>query len=189
MRKSCVALLLLSSLAGCSEDEGDEGASLFGDGGPPSMPELTGGEATDGTTGTDSADDAPPPPPPPPPPGDDDGTTGDPMPGTDTGGDTTGSAEESSSDEGNDTFNDGTLDVEVINQSMFPQGQCDDVIVTNVSAMSVTWEIELPLPGMIDMSWNCNIVEAGGMGTFTGVDFNATLDPGAQAMFGYCVLY
>ena len=73
---------------------------------------------------------------------------------------------------------------------MFPQGQCDDVYVTNVSGMAVTWEVTLNMPGIMNQNWNCTVLsEMGGMATFAGVGFNAMLDPGAQAMFGYCVDY
>jgi len=197
MKASCIgALLLLSSLPACSNDDGDDGSDLFGDGGTtPSMPGPTdGGEADDTAGETGAEDDGPPTPPPPPPPplptSGDDGDTGQPPPDSDedTGDDpTTGTTGDGS--DGTDTFNDGTVEVEVITDSMHAAGQCDHVTVTNVSGMPVTWEIELPLPGTIDQVWNAEVVEAGGMGTFTGADFNATLDPGAMAMFGYCVVF
>lgn len=179
------ALLLVGLLVACNNDDGDGGASLFGSGGEP-VTTTDNANSSEGTTnGLDDGEDDNPPPPPPP---DDDSTSGTPPPatGTESG---SSSGEESSGETGFDTTNDGVLQVQVINQSMFPQGQCDDVIVTNISDMAVTWEVELMLPGMIDQLWNSEVVEAEGMGTFTGLEFNATLDPGAQAMFGYCVVY
>lgn len=200
-----VVLGLALALTACQVDTGDDDAGLFGDGG--ARPESTGDTGADSSadsadasgTGDDGSSVPSPPPPPPPPPGGDEGSTSgggdgtEPDPSTGTAGDTDTTGEPagsgSSGAEGSDTFNDGTVDVQVTNQSMFPQGQCDEVVVTNVSAMDVTWEIELPLPGTIDQIWNCQVMEAAGMGTFVGVDFNATLAPGGQAMFGYCVLY
>ncbi|MEM9461677.1 MAG: cellulose binding domain-containing protein [Myxococcota bacterium] len=202
---------LVLVLGACEVDTGDDDAGLFGDGG--AQPAPTGdmgaqsmagsadsaGSAESGGTGADGSSSPSPPPPPPPPPGGDEGSTSgggdgtEPESSTGTGEDsgTTGEPAGSGSSgvAGSDTFSDGTVDVQVTNQSMFPQGQCDEVVVTNVSAMDVTWEVELPLPGMIDQTWNCQVMEAAGMGTFIGVDFNATLAPGGQAMFGYCVLY
>ncbi|MCX4244856.1 cellulose binding domain-containing protein [Paraliomyxa miuraensis] len=185
------AALVLVALGWACKDDGADDAGLFGDG-MPNPTTLDDGDPPGSSTGTTgSEDDAPPPPPPPPATttGEDDTTAGV-DPGTDSSGGSTGidDGSSSSSDDG-DTFNDGTLDVQVVNQSMFMQGQCDDVFVTNISAMSVTWEVELPLPGTIDQVWNAEVVEMPGSGVFTGVAFNATIDPGAQAMFGYCVLY
>lgn len=188
-------------LSACQTGSGDD-ASLFGDGGAqgPSDPAGDGSGSSTGLFDPTGFDDGTPtpPPPPPPPPGDDTGSTGEvePDPSTDTGGGSTsepfgstGGSTGDSGSEGTDTFNDGTIDVQVSIQSMFPQGQCDDVVLTNISAMDVTWEVDLPLPGVIDQTWNCEVMEMPGMGTFTGAAFNATLAPGGQAMFGYCVLY
>jgi endoglucanase len=117
------------------------------------------------------------------------GSTGAPDPTTSTSGDPgTGGATETTGLVG-DTFNDGVMDVQVFVQSQWETGQCDDVIATNVSGDAVTWEIELPLLGAINQLWNANVVEADGMGTFTGVDFNMTLNPAQSAMFGYCVSF
>ena len=115
--------------------------------------------------------------------------------GTSDGG-TTGTSSESTGSESSsstgvaDTSNDGVLDVAVTVQSTWQDGECDDVTVTNVSAMPVAWQVDVPLPGTIGMLWNATEVsEAGGVGTFAGVDFNASLDPGAAAMWGFCVDY
>ena len=99
--------------------------------------------------------------------------------------------ESSSSESGvGETSSDGTVDVSVSVQSMWQDGECDDVTVTNVSAMTVMWQIDLALPGTITMLWNAvETTEVAGVGTFVGVDFNGTLDPGEAAMWGFCVDY
>lgn len=180
-------ILVLGSLTvACGDDSGSD-AGLFGEPEPvPTTTAATQDEATDtGTTGDgldDGLDDSPPPPPPPPP--------GDSSSGGDMGSDTGGASTDGGETQGVDTFGDDELMVEIINQSMFPDGQCDDVIVTNISAFNVTWEVTIPLPGTIDMAWNATLVsEMGGEGTFTGADHNAALDPGQQAMFGYCATF
>lgn len=185
---TALSLGLAVAAAGCTDDDDDAGAGFF------EMPDSTGENGSAGTTtGTasssgddldDGLDDGPvsttmPTPPP------DPSSSGEPPDAT---GSSTGEASTGGSD-GFDTSNDGVLEVEVNNQSMFPDGQCDDVIVTNVSAMAVVWEVELPLPGTIDQLWNAEVVEAEGSGVFTGLRFNAELAPSQQAMFGYCVMY
>jgi cellulase/cellobiase CelA1 len=125
-------------------------------------------------------------------------TTGESSGGGSSSDDTTSALDDSSSsttappdDTGSTTgpTGDGIVEVEVNVQSMWQDGECDDVVVTNVSDMVVEWQIELPLPGTITMLWNAELTEMDGIGTFVGVDFNAVLDPGEAAMFGFCVMY
>jgi hypothetical protein len=146
------------------------------DGGPSTLPTTADDDGAD-STGSDPSTDT--------------GTTG-----TDGGEETIGlddtstaGAETAIEDSGTDTFSDGTVDVQVVISEMWERGECDDVTVTNISDDDVIWEIELELPGTIYNLWNANIVEADGVGTFTGVDFNASIAPGASAMFGFCVNY
>jgi cellulase/cellobiase CelA1 len=88
-----------------------------------------------------------------------------------------------------DTYDDGVVHVLVEIQSMWDAGECDDITVTNISDAPVTWEVDVPLPGVVYQLWNAEMLEMGGIGTFVGVDFNADLDPGESAMFGFCVNY
>jgi cellulase/cellobiase CelA1 len=111
---------------------------------------------------------------PPPPPVDD--TTGEPPPepeGTSTG-------EEP-------PLPDPDLEVVVTPNTTWPTGHCDDVTVTNVSNAAVTWQVRLPIEGMLTTVWSANWIVEGDETVFTGVDFNMTLPPGLSAMFGYCV--
>ena len=78
------------------------------------------------------------------------------------------------------------LEVEVVQASQWPTGECNDVIVTNISDAPVEWEIDLPVNGAITTAWSCLYVEADGTATFTGEPFNANLEPGWAAMFGFC---
>jgi hypothetical protein len=114
-----------------------------------------------------------------------------PMPGGDTtGGDPsdpdTGAADSSSGaapppSEG--------LEVSVVQNGVWAEGECNDVTVTNISDAAITWEIALELPGTITTAWNAMYTVDGSIGTFTGVDYNATIDPAASAQFGFCVTY
>ncbi len=104
----------------------------------------------------------------------------------------TGDAESSGGSESSsgsfETSNDGQLQVQIVQQSAWATGECNDVIVTNVSGSSVTWVIELDVGGVINQSWNVVLEDVvDGLATFSGVAFNADLAPDAAAMFGYCV--
>ena len=72
---------------------------------------------------------------------------------------------------------------------VWAEGECNDVTVTNISDAAITWEIMLELPGTITTAWNTTYSVQGDVGTFSGVDYNATIDPGAAAQFGFCVTY
>ncbi|MEM7151726.1 MAG: cellulose binding domain-containing protein [Myxococcota bacterium] len=187
MNKTLPAWILVFGglFTACGDDSGGD-AGLFGEPDPPVTTGMTA-EEDEGTSSTgdgldDGLDDSPPPPPPPPP--------GDSSSGGDMGSDTGGESSEGGETQGVDTFSDDELMVEVVTQSMFPQGQCDDVFVTNISAFNVTWEVTLTLPGTLDQVWNAALVsEMGTEASFSGAEHNAAIDPGEQAMFGYCVTF
>jgi endoglucanase len=40
--------------------------------------------------------------------------------------------------------------------------------------------------GTITNLWSANVAEADGQWAFTGVEWNATLEPGATTSFGFC---
>ncbi len=105
---------------------------------------------------------------------------------------TTGDAQSSgaagSSSGSFETSNDGQLQVQIVQQSAWATGECNDVTVTNVSGSPNTWVIELDVGGVINQSWNVVVEDfVDGIATFSGVAFNADLAPDAAAMFGYCV--
>jgi hypothetical protein len=120
------------------------------------------------------SDDAVPPPP------SGDSTGGDP-PDPDTGAVDSSSGDAPPPAEG--------LEVSVVQNGVWAEGECNDVTVTNISDAAITWEIMLELPGTITTAWNTTYSVAGDVGTFSGVDYNATIDPGAAAQFGFCVTY
>lgn len=192
------SLLASCLVLGCGASEGPSGANPFASDTAGEETTDEAGETTTSTSGTvttDAGDETPDPV--------TTATTATTMPSDDsstteldtssgstdaqsTGAITSGS---DSSESGNDTFNDGTVDVVVSIQSTWAEGECDDVTVTNVSDALVMWEIDLLLPGTIYQLWNAELTEMDGTGTFVGVDFNAALDPGEVAMFGFCVTY
>lgn len=81
------------------------------------------------------------------------------------------------------------LEVTVVQNGVWAEGECNDVTVTNISDAAITWEIMLELPGTITTAWNTTYAVSGDTGTFSGVDYNATIEPAASAQFGFCVTY
>jgi hypothetical protein len=65
-------------------------------------------------------------------------------------------------------------------------GFCRSVIVTNDTAAAVEWSIETQVPGTINNHWNADREGDGGRVRWRGVSWNARLEPGATASFGYC---
>lgn len=71
--------------------------------------------------------------------------------------------------------------------STWGEGLCEQVTVRNTSSRQVIWRVSRQLDGQISQLWNA-ASEPGAAGTrFRGVSWNATLDPGASAHFGYCL--
>jgi hypothetical protein len=81
------------------------------------------------------------------------------------------------------------LEVSVVQNGVWAEGECNDVTVTNISDGAITWEIALELPGTITTAWNATYSVEGDIGIFAGVEYNATIDPAASAQFGFCVTY
>lgn len=57
--------------------------------------------------------------------------------------------------------------------------------VTNISSETITWSIAFKVDGTIASIWNATSSDANGLTTFKGVDWNATLEPGQSASFGF----
>jgi hypothetical protein len=77
------------------------------------------------------------------------------------------------------------LEVEKAFDSQWATGYQMSVKVTNTSAAKITWSVTFAVEGKITDLWNANSAVAGTQTTFTGKDFNAVLDPGASASFGF----
>ena len=66
-------------------------------------------------------------------------------------------------------------------------GACYSVVVTNQGTVAETWVIEINVPGVITSLWSA-VSEEGPNGLlFSGVDWNATLQPQQSTEFGYCI--
>lgn len=120
-------------------------------------------------------------------------TTGDDTTGDDTtGDDTTGNDTTGNDTTGNDSdtgeANEG-VEFEVINDSSWPNGECNTVQVYNVSEAPVTWMVHLTLAGEMQNYWNSVATVDGLEADFVGEDYNAMLDPNGSTSFGFCVSF
>ena len=78
------------------------------------------------------------------------------------------------------------LTVEVIENSNWGSGYCNSVTVTNTGTIENTWVIELAITDIITSLWSANSVQVSGGVQFSGVDWNATIQPNQSAEFGFC---
>jgi len=69
--------------------------------------------------------------------------------------------------------------------SQWATGSQMSVKLVNQGTAPITWSVTLPVDGKITDVWNAIAAPAGTKTTFTGKEYNATLDPGASASFGF----
>jgi hypothetical protein len=84
---------------------------------------------------------------------------------------------------------DPALEVTIVQTGLWAEGECNEVTVTNVSEMAVTWEVPLELTGTITTVWNAVATPSGDVTIFSGAPHNATIEPAASAGFGFCLMY
>ena len=80
----------------------------------------------------------------------------------------------------------GDLAVTVQEDSHWGAGYCATVKVQNGGDTAVAWEVTLDIGGTITDLWNAVSAPAGDQVQFKGLDYNAVLDPGETASFGFC---
>jgi len=78
------------------------------------------------------------------------------------------------------------LTVQVVENSNWGTGYCSSVTVANTGTVENTWMIELPIVDTLTSLWSANSVVVTGGIQFTGVDWNATLQPNQSTEFGFC---
>lgn len=79
------------------------------------------------------------------------------------------------------------IDVRVRVDSSWGTGSCRTVFVVNHTLTTQTWSVEQPKMGMLTNHWSSEVDETGATWKFSGASYNATLAPGAETSFGYCV--
>lgn len=76
------------------------------------------------------------------------------------------------------------LTVEVSNS--WTSGYCADVGVVNNGDEALAWEAEAEIDGIIYSIWSAEHEQDGSVVVFSGVSWNATLEPGEETSFGFC---
>ncbi|MFT7626056.1 MAG: hypothetical protein ACI9WU_005249, partial [Myxococcota bacterium] len=78
------------------------------------------------------------------------------------------------------------VEVDVVITSQWAEGYCADIVVTNTSDSPVTWLVHIPIDGQLSTVWNAVAEQNGGVLQLQGVQWNASLNPGATATAGLC---
>ncbi len=104
----------------------------------------------------------------------------------DDSGEDTGAGEDEGEAE-DDTVEPATTSLSMI--SSWNEGYCATVTVTNPNSSSLTWDISLDVGATITTLWNAVWTQTGTELTASGVSWNATLESGASAEFGFCADY
>lgn len=80
----------------------------------------------------------------------------------------------------------GDFDVEEKVDSVWDTGGCKSVTVTNLGETRAAWAVTLQVDGTPSDVWNAKAEATNAGVKFTGVDWNAELERGASAGFGFC---
>jgi hypothetical protein len=78
------------------------------------------------------------------------------------------------------------LDVAVSVDNDFGSGYCRTYELHNRGSAPITWSVPLDISGTLNQHWECQITGSTGHVTFSGEDYNRTLQPDAKAQFGFC---
>ena len=78
------------------------------------------------------------------------------------------------------------LDVTVTVDNDYGTGYCRTYELHNRGSAPITWSVPLDVMGKLNQHWECQITGDSGRVTFTGEDYNRTLQPDAKAQFGFC---
>ncbi|MEL6342909.1 MAG: DUF1592 domain-containing protein [Myxococcota bacterium] len=84
------------------------------------------------------------------------------------------------------SFEDPNWEIERDTVSSWNSGYCRDIYVRNISDVAVSWFVDEQIEGTISSHWTAEVNGDRGMVRFTGMSWNATLEPGDETKFGYC---
>jgi len=81
-----------------------------------------------------------------------------------------------------------TSDVTVtqLTENSWDTGYCNKVTVANDTDAAITWTIVIEVTGTISQMWDASYTKSGSKVVVNGLDYNASLAPGASLVFGYC---
>ncbi|MCB9743275.1 MAG: DUF1592 domain-containing protein [Alphaproteobacteria bacterium] len=81
----------------------------------------------------------------------------------------------------------GDVELTLSEVSRWGTGYCADGVVVNHGDQTLTWSVSARVEGSINNIWNAEANPGEGDETvFTGVSWNAVLEPGGEAAFGFC---
>ncbi|MCB9792573.1 MAG: DUF1588 domain-containing protein [Alphaproteobacteria bacterium] len=81
----------------------------------------------------------------------------------------------------------GDVELTLSEVSRWSTGYCADGVVVNHGDQTLTWSVSARVEGSINNIWNAEANPGEGDETvFTGVSWNAVLEPGGEAAFGFC---
>ena len=78
------------------------------------------------------------------------------------------------------------LEVTLSIDNDFGSGYCRTYQLRNRGSAPLTWSIPLDVTGKMNNHWECKVTGDSGRVVFSGEEYNATLQPGGMAQFGYC---
>lgn len=81
------------------------------------------------------------------------------------------------------------VDVNVVQDSKWEQGECNSVTITNTTDAPITWQYVTQLTGTIQNAWNAKYVQNGKTFVWTGEAYNAEVAGKASVSFGFCLNY
>jgi hypothetical protein len=78
------------------------------------------------------------------------------------------------------------LELTITVNNDFGSGYCRTYQLRNRGTAPITWSIPLEVAGKLNQHWECKISGDTGRVTFSGEDYNRTLQAGGMAQFGFC---
>jgi hypothetical protein len=82
--------------------------------------------------------------------------------------------------------NDPNLQVTPTMTNDWGAGFCQEVDVINAGTAAITWRVTLQVDATISNHWEADIDKDSGAVSFTGKPYNAMIEPGQTAHFGFC---
>jgi hypothetical protein len=78
------------------------------------------------------------------------------------------------------------LELTVTVNNDFGSGYCRTYQLRNRGTAAITWSVPLDVAGKLNQHWECKVSGDSGRVTFSGEDYNRTLQAGGMAQFGFC---
>jgi len=78
------------------------------------------------------------------------------------------------------------LELTITVNNDFGSGYCRTYQLRNRGNAAITWSLPLDVSGKLNQHWECMVTGDTGRVTFSGEDYNRTLQPGGMAQFGFC---